>query len=464
MAVILKHQDKFKDAELVLLDALKLAEQLKYKKNIINIQSTLSDLYIKQKRYKEARPFLEKTLAYAEQMNSDRFRESAHNNYYLYHNALNNHEKALYHFIKYIEYRDKVYNLESKEAALEQEIEFEYRSKKLRDSITFAKQNEFNELMIKQQESELSTQRTLQMALVVILLLILVFALFMFNRFRVTHRQKNTIEKQKKVVDEKNREISDSINYAKRIQSAILPTNFKYNEVMSNSFVVFKPKDVVSGDFYWIEEANGMTYAAAADCTGHGVPGALVSVICSNALTKVLLEEKITEPAKILDRTRDIIIDRFGNSSNKVNDGMDISLCAIDKSNAKLYWSGANNPLWLIRSGMNNEKELIEYKADKQPVGAHQKQRPFTNHVIDLQLGDVIYMFSDGFADQFGGADNTIRKTGGKKYKSKPFKKFLLSIQNIPIKVQGEELDQEFEKWKGNLEQVDDVCIIGIKI
>jgi serine phosphatase RsbU (regulator of sigma subunit) len=411
-----------------------------------------------------AEPFLKLTLDYAEEMDSDRFRESAHQNYHLYYEGLGDHEKALSHYQDFIKYRDKVYNLDSKEAALEQEMKFEYETKKISDSIAFAKEKEVNVLMIKQQESELQTQRTLQIALVIILVLILVFALFMFNRFRITHRQKNTIETQKKVVDEKNREISDSINYAKRIQEAILPSRYIFNEVMSNGFVIFKPKDVVSGDFYWIEEAHGMTYIAAADCTGHGVPGALVSVICSNALSKVLLEEGVKDTAEILNRTRDIIIDKFQKSSDRVNDGMDISLCAIDKKNMTLNWAGANNPLWIIRNDGAGNHELNEIKADKQPIGVYEKQKPFTNHVFDIKYNDTLYMFSDGFPDQFGGKDEESRKEGGKKYKSKPFKNFLLNIQDTPIKLQQEKIEKEFHDWMGTLDQIDDVCIIGIRI
>ncbi len=464
MAVILKEQDKLEEAEDLLLEALPLAEKLKYKKNTININSTLAGLYISKKRYNESVPYLEATMQSAEEMDSDRFKENAHQNYYRYHEGLGNHKEALSHFRDYIKYRDKVYNLDSKEEALEQEIKFEYKTKKISDSIEFSKQKEVNELMIKQQESELQTQRTLQIALVVILLLIMIFALFMFNRFRITHRQKNTIETQKKVVDEKNREISDSINYAKRIQEAILPSRYVFNEVMSNGFVIFKPKDVVSGDFYWIEEAHGMTFIAAADCTGHGVPGALVSVICSSALSKVLLEEGVKEPAEILNRTRELIINKFQKNEDRVNDGMDISLCAIDKANMTLHWSGANNPLWIIRSNENGNHELKEIKADKQPIGVYENQKPFTNHVIELKYNDTLYMFSDGFPDQFGGKDQESRKTGGKKYKSKPFKNFLMNIQDTPIKLQQEKIENEFYNWKGDLKQVDDVCIIGIRI
>jgi serine phosphatase RsbU (regulator of sigma subunit) len=233
---------------------------------------------------------------------------------------------------------------------------------------------------------------------------------------------------------------------------------------MSNGFVIFKPKDVVSGDFYWIEDAHGFTYVAAADCTGHGVPGALVSVICSSALSKVLFEEGVKDPAKILDRTREIIIDKFQKNADRVNDGMDISLCAIDKRNMKVHWAGANNPLWLIRKNSTENPELIEIKADKQPIGVYEKQSPFTNHSVDLKYNDTLYLFSDGFPDQFGGPNEQARKQGGKKYKSKPFKKFLLEINNTPIKMQQEQLEKEFYDWKGNLNQVDDVCIIGVRI
>jgi serine phosphatase RsbU (regulator of sigma subunit) len=260
------------------------------------------------------------------------------------------------------------------------------------------------------------------------------------------------VESQKELLEEKNKEITDSINYAKRIQEAILPSRYSLAENLKNGFVLFKPKDIVSGDFYWLEKVDGNLFFAAADCTGHGVPGAMVSVICSNALSKALLEENIRIPSKLLDRTRELVIQKFEKSGEEVKDGMDISICAMDYEKKKLQWAGANNPLWILRNG-----EILEIKADKQPVGKSPSQQPFTNHIIDLFDGDTIYIFTDGYQDQFGGPK-------GKKYKATQLKELLIANGNHTLEKQRELIFYEFEKWKGELEQVDDVCVIGVRI
>ncbi len=273
-------------------------------------------------------------------------------------------------------------------------------------------------------------------------------------------QEKKEVERQKHLVDEKNKEITDSITYAKRIQEAILPSRYSLAENLQNGFILFKPKDIVSGDFYWLEKQQEQLFFAAADCTGHGVPGAMVSVVCANSLSKALLEENITDPGKLLDRTRELVVQRFEKSGEDVKDGMDISLCSLQfsenskssKSFASLQWAGANNPLWIVRN-----HELIEYKANKQPIGKVDSPQAFTTHTIELQKEDTIYIFTDGFADQFGGEK-------GKKLMYKPFKNLLMSIQDKNMDEQKELLEQHFENWKGSLEQVDDVCIIGVRI
>ena len=263
-------------------------------------------------------------------------------------------------------------------------------------------------------------------------------------------RQKEAVEGQKEQIEEAHKEITDSINYAKRIQSAILPPMKKVKELLRDSFIIYLPKNIVAGDFYWLEEHEGWTLFAAADCTGHGVPGAMVSVICDSALHRSVREHNLSDPGKILDKTRDIITEEFERSEEEVKDGMDISLCAL-KGN-QLKWAGANNPLWIVR---NNE--LVEYRPDKQPIGKYSASKPFTTHTVDLKKGDTIYVFTDGYQDQFGGEK-------GKKYKASNLKELLLSMQNSSIDVQRKLIEDEFSKWKGNLEQLDDVCIIGLRI
>lgn len=272
-------------------------------------------------------------------------------------------------------------------------------------------------------------------------------------RYRLTKKEviaRHALEQSKREVEEKNHEILDSINYAKRIQSAILPPLSMIADQLPESFVLYKPKDIVAGDFYWIESLSDKIFFAAADCTGHGVPGAMVSVICNNGLNRSVREYKITEPGKILDKTCEIVIQEFEKSEEDVRDGMDIALCSL--SGNKLQYAGANNPLWIIR-----DKELIEIKADRKPIGKSRVVRPFTTHSVNLNKGDCIYIFTDGFADQFGGDRD-------KKYMTGKFKKFILSICDLSLEEQKKAIEQEFIDWKGDLEQIDDVCVMGVRV
>lgn len=274
-------------------------------------------------------------------------------------------------------------------------------------------------------------------------------------------RQKAEAEHQKEIVEEKQREITDSITYAKRIQDAILPSKELIGKYLPNSFVFYRPKDIVAGDFYWLEPISETEILiAAADCTGHGVPGAMVSVVCNNALNRTVREFKLSDPGRLLDSTRDLIIDQFERTSldvqtsrdTTIKDGMDISLAKLDKKTNKLSWAGANNPLWIVRKG-----ELIEIKGNKQPVGKFDPSENFTTHELQLEKGDHVYLFSDGYADQFGGDK-------GKKFKSSSLKALILSIESKDIKEQEALLAKQFDDWKGDYEQLDDVCVIGVKI
>jgi serine phosphatase RsbU (regulator of sigma subunit) len=199
-----------------------------------------------------------------------------------------------------------------------------------------------------------------------------------------------------------------------------------------------------------MEQKNGKIFFAVADCTGHGVPGAMVSVVCNNALNRSVREHGLTIPGEILDKTRDIVVQEFEKSEEDVKDGMDIALCSIE--GMKLQYAGAYNPLWIIRNG-----ELIETKANKQPIGQFDNPEPYTTHSFDLEKGDAIYIFSDGYVDQFGGER-------GKKFKSKAFRELLLSIQDKNMEEQKKSIDETFETWIGDLEQIDDVCVIGVRV
>ncbi len=228
-----------------------------------------------------------------------------------------------------------------------------------------------------------------------------------------------------------------------------------------NFFILYRPKDIVSGDFYYAQAHKALGsnkeifYLCTADCTGHGVPGALMSMVGISRLNESILEKNIVKPNEILDNVRRGIIDSLNpeGSEEESKDGMDCVLCAYDFENNKLEFAAANNPLWLVRN-----REVIEYKADKMPVGKYNDElKPFTLQTIDLQKGDTIYTFTDGFADQFGGPK-------GKKFKYKQLQDMLLAAVDLPLDTQKEQLNTAFEKWKGDLEQVDDVCVIGIRI
>ncbi len=257
---------------------------------------------------------------------------------------------------------------------------------------------------------------------------------------------------QKEEIEKKQQEIVSSITYARRIQEAILPSQQIVQEWLPNSFILYKPKDIVAGDFYWVERVDNLLFFAAADCTGHGVPGAMVSVVCNNSLNRALREFELREPGKLLDKSRELVIGQFEKSREEVKDGMDISLCMLNTETNQLQWAGANNPLWIIRN-----QELIEIKPDKQPIGKYTENKPFTTHTIHLQKNDRMYIFTDGYIDQFGGEKN-------KKFKTSSLKELLLNIQHSSMEEQKQLLDQTIEKWKGNTEQVDDICIIGVQV
>jgi serine phosphatase RsbU (regulator of sigma subunit) len=278
----------------------------------------------------------------------------------------------------------------------------------------------------------------------------------MYKRIKKTQRElidKNKeIELQKRFIEVHQKETIDSITYAKRIQDAILPPTDLIKANLPDSFVLYKPKDIVAGDFYWMEQINDTILIAAADCTGHGVPGAMVSVVCSNALNRAVKEFHFSDTGAILDKVTDLVLETFEKSAAEVQDGMDISMLSINKVTRQIQWSGANNPLWYFEG-----TEKKEITADKQPVGKSSHRKPFTTHQIDYKENTTFYLFTDGYADQFGGA-------AGKKFKYKQFSDLLVKYNHLSQHVQKNIIETAFEDWKGNLEQVDDVCVIGIKI
>ena len=278
----------------------------------------------------------------------------------------------------------------------------------------------------------------------------------------------------------KNSEITDSILYSRRIQHSTLPGHEKLSAALKDYFIFYKPKDIVSGDFYWIEQSQlnpNVIYIAVADCTGHGVPGAMVSLVGTRALNSSVRESQLTNTSDILNETNRIVLEAFTDSKSGtvIKDGMDIALCALEYSDqtVNFQFSGAQNPIWIVRSQSDTnlivngeelepniestEHKLFEIKGNKQPIGYFEKHTPFENHKSELKHGDRIYMLSDGYADQFGGPN-------GKKFKYKALKNLILDNQNNSLNNQKIEFEKVFHEWKGELEQLDDVCLMAIEI
>ena len=360
-----------------------------------------------------------------------------------------NTSKALESYETYITLRDSLQNNDIQKELIKQQYQSKADSikvkREMQDAIALAEQSKKDAL--NQKESE---RKSFLIWLGAIGSVVGVFfTIFIFNKLRLVRQQKGIIENQKHEVEEKNKEITDSIKYAKRIQKAILPPDKIIKKHLPDSFILYKPKDIVAGDFYWMENVGNKTLFAAADCTGHGVPGAMVSVVCNNGLNRSVREHGLTDPGMILDKTREIVISEFEKSEEEVKDGMDIALCSLE--NNTLKFAGANNPIWMVRND-----EIIETKANKQPIGKFDKQMPFTTHEFEIMKGDIIYIFSDGLVDQFGGDK-------GKKFKATAFRELILSIKDKTMDQQKLQIDEVFEAWKGDIEQIDDVCVIGVR-
>ncbi len=281
--------------------------------------------------------------------------------------------------------------------------------------------------------------------------------------------QRDEISKQHEIVVEQKQEITDSINYAKKIQEAMLPAVSTLDRILEEHFILFRPKDIVSGDFFWATETNNWVIVTAADCTGHGVPGAFMSMLGISFLNEIVRKKDVTSAAEILNQLRASVIEALKQTGEQgtQKDGMDMSIIAINKDRKHAYWAGANNPLWIIRNeNITKEYEDVneiieEVKPDKMPVAVYLKMDDFTNHEISLNAGDRLFLFTDGLPDQFGGPK-------GKKFKYKPFKRLLVQNSTLSMNEQGKELEKAFEEWinhKGeHYEQIDDITVVGLKI
>jgi sigma-B regulation protein RsbU (phosphoserine phosphatase) len=275
----------------------------------------------------------------------------------------------------------------------------------------------------------------------------------------IIEQENAVISKQKEELFDKNKEITDSINYAKRIQRAFIPKETEFTKAFKESFVLFKPKDIVSGDFYWLHEVNDRVYYATADCTGHGVPGGFMTMLGLSFLEEIVSQNVAKDAADVLNIMRQRIINTLKQtgSAEESKDGMDLVLCCIDMKKMKLTYAAANNSFYIVRKDENGEKQLIEKKGDKQPCGFFPDPQPFVLREEELKAEDRIYTLTDGYPDQFGGKK-------GKKFRYKALEELLMKNSDLAFDKQRDILNTTIEDWKGKLEQVDDILVIGVKI
>jgi serine phosphatase RsbU (regulator of sigma subunit) len=352
-------------------------------------------------------------------------------------------EKAAQLYPKVIALKDSIYKDESTEQIAK--MEALYQTQKDGKVKLLEQEAEINELQLRKRETYLG-------AATAITFLLGIMSLMAFFAYRSKAKVNTLLEKKNHLIEEQKKEITDSIRYAENIQRALLPPAEVLRAVFPESFILHRPKDIVSGDFYWIHDLPDRVYFAVVDCTGHGVPGAFMSFIGTSALNRAVTDLQLVLPSDILSSLSDQVsaMLRSGQGAD-VKDGMDLALCCYFKEKKELHYAGAYNPLWVMRNG---EMEIV--KADKHPVGNLSSHRPFTDHSIRVAPGDSVYLFSDGFADQFGGKDD--KKIGTGKFRST-----LVSMNDTPLRDQGAALTDFFDNWKGTAEQVDDVCVMGVR-
>ena len=318
------------------------------------------------------------------------------------------------------------------------------------------KEKKIQELELIQKQLEIEKQRLKTNALMAVSVLLLFIALLFIVRYREKKKANQKIRSQKLLLEEKQRDIHASITYARSLQQALLPAEDEFKQIIPEAFVLYEPKDIVGGDFYWVGAIPNTEKVlfVCADCTGHGVPGALLSTMGYALLNEIVYEKGITQPSKILDQLRKAIISNFqhGNGEAANQDGMDMAVCLLDKTSRNCVFSGANRPLYRIRKG-----SLEVFKGDKLPVGQHiNSHQQFADHTIELEPEDMVYIFSDGFADQFGGP-------GNKKFSPKRLKELLTSNWNQPLDFQKSTFLKAIQEWKGKEEQIDDISMIGVR-
>ncbi len=454
LGIIYKAKKNYEKAKDNYLKALEIFTKNGSYRLITVSHINLGELYVLLKDGKKALYYYNEAIKQSEGSNELDVMQAIHQGKYQSYLSLKDYKNALTEYEKFQAVTDSIKSKQNLSKILRMENQYEITKREKENELLKA-QNQIKETAIKaSQENERITKLFLYGSLGV-LLIIMVLAVLLYKGLKDNKEKNRIISEQKSIVEEKNKDITDSINYAKKIQEALLPSKELKNKLFPNGFILFKPRDIVSGDFYWFSYKNGHRIIAAVDCTGHGVPGAFMSMIGNTFLTDIVEGRGITKPSEILIELRNLVIKALKQSGDYSDskDGMDMALLSFNDELNTVEFAGANNPFWLIREG-----ECLEYKADKRPIGYSEGiALPFTNHLVELKKNDTLYIFTDGFADQFGGKN-------GKKLKYKPFQEKLLSLQSESMESQEAHLSQMFDEWRGNHDQVDDVLIVGVRV
>ncbi len=437
-------QNKINESYSYQLKSLKVAQDNKDKSGIIVAYNALGTIYTKKKNYAVAIDHFDKAIGISKAIDFKVGMLEGYKNLVSLHKHLNNSEEALLYLDLYHNLNDAILNKENFKQLAELSTKYE-TEKKEKEILLLTKDKELNAKIIRQQQ-------IVRWGLIGGLVLLFISIFSIYRRYRYKQRANVVLEKQKKLIEQKNSMITDSINYAKTIQEAVLPTARKIETLFPESFVLYKPKAIVSGDFYWINKIDEKLVCAVADCTGHGVPGAFMSLLGYNMLENIVKQTINTQPASILQSLNIEVIDRLSTAGEEetAKHGMDISLITIDKKTNLLQFAGAHNSIYIVR-----DQELIELKADKRGIGSIHTTA-FTNKEFELKKGDMIYLFTDGFPDQIGGPNR-------KKYYYQPFKELLVSISKNEMYAQEKQLNEVHSRWlEGKYDQTDDILIMGI--
>jgi serine phosphatase RsbU (regulator of sigma subunit) len=489
IANIFSAQKKYQKALMYNLKAMHIAEEINDQQGVNNCCTNIGNSYVAQNKFNEAVPYFLKALTSSIDLGDKAMMISSYNglgncyelqgNYtmalkqYLealrlskeinfksgvrdaYHNLssinekLGNFDQALMYNKLFSNVKDSILNEESLKQAAELNTRYE-TEKKEKEILLLTKDQQLKDKTLKEQQ-------LVRIGLIIGLGLFLSLSFVLFNRYRFKQKANLILEKQKQEIHKKNMLITDSIDYAKTIQEAILPTTEKLNAFFPEHFIFYKPKAIVSGDFYWVGKKDGKLICAVADCTGHGVPGAFMSVLGQNILENILQRDTAVNPGAILTALNEEIVSRFSNGKEmeSVKHAMDIAIISIDSATWELQYAGAKNSIYIIR-----KNELTELKADRMSTGIINRDLTpviYTNNKYRIQKGDVLYMFSDGFPDQRGGTDK-------KKFYYQPFKDMLIALNNLPVDEQKQQLDNTINKWIGDGEQIDDIMVMGIRV